>query len=148
LFDINGDLIGINNMKIVEEGAANIGFAIPSNTVERIVEDLEENGEVERPFLGISAAAQVSDCGQEYGVCLSSVQAGGAAEELGLQQQDIIIGYQLEGWDDFEEVLNFSELRELILNSSVGDRIRVEYIRDGETFETDYTELDPHPDDR
>ncbi|MFW6298606.1 MAG: S1C family serine protease [Bacillota bacterium] len=148
LFDINGDLIGINNMKIVEEGAGNIGFAIPSNTVQRIVQDLEENGEVERPFLGISAAAQVSECGQDSGVCLSSVEPDGAADEAGLQVDDIVTGYQLEGWDEFEEVSNFNDLRELILNSSVGDRVRLEYTRDDETYETDYVELKIHPEDQ
>ncbi len=148
LFDINGKLIGINNMKIVQDSADNIGFAIPSNTVRRIITDLEENGEVIRPYLGITAAAQVSACGQDYGVCLSGVEDGGAADALGLQPEDIIIGYQLESWDDYEEVLNFNDLRELILNSSVGDHVRIRYIRDGSTEETEYAELGVHPDDR
>lgn len=148
LFDINGNLIGINNMKIVQDTASNIGFAIPSNTVKRIVDDLEENGEVIRPFLGITSDAQRSACGQDYGACISTVTSGGAAEELGLQVGDIITGYRLESWDDYEEVLNFNDLRELILNSSVGDHVRVRYIRDGETYTTSYAELGIHPDDR
>jgi serine protease Do len=148
LFDINGNLIGINNMKIVQDTADNIGFAIPSNTVKRIVEDLEENGEVIRPYLGISSNAQVSACGQDSGVCLSTVEPRGAAEDAGLEASDIITGYQNESWEDMEEVENFTTLREYILNSSVGDSIRIRYERDGDTFTSDYVELKVHPDDR
>lgn len=148
LFDINGNLIGINNMKIVQDTADNIGFAIPSNTVKRIIEDLEEDGEVTRPYLGISSNAQVSACGQETGVCLSTVESGGAADDAGLRAQDVITGYQIEAWDQMEEVQNFTTLRELILNSTVGDRVRIRYERDGETFTSDYVELKIHPDDR
>lgn len=148
LFDINGNLIGINNMKIVQDTADNIGFAIPSNTVKRIIEDLEEDGEVTRPYLGISSNAQVSACGQETGVCLSTVESGGAADDAGLRAQDVITGYQIEAWDQMEEVQNFTTLRELILNSTVGDSVRIRYERDSETFTSDYVELKIHPDDR
>lgn len=148
LFDINGDLIGINNMKIVQDTADNIGFAIPSNTVKRIIEDLEEDGEVTRPYLGISSNAQVSACGQDIGVCLSTVETGGAAEEAGLESGDIITGYQIETWEAMQDVDNFTTLRELILNSTVGDSIRIRYERDGEEFTSDYVELKIHPDDR
>lgn len=148
LFDINGDLIGINNMKIVQDTADNIGFAIPSNTVKRIIEDLEEDGEVTRPYLGISSNAQVSACGQDVGVCLSTVETGGAAEDAGLEAGDIITGYQIESWDAMQDVDNFTTLRELILNSSVGDSIRIRYERDEQQFTSDYVELDIHPDDR
>ena len=148
LFDINGKLIGINNMKIVQDTADNIGFAIPSNTVKRIIDDLEEDGEVTRPYLGISSNAQVSACGQDKGVCLSTVETGGAAEEAGLEAGDIITGYQIETWDEMEEVLNFTTLRELILNSSVGDSVRIRYERNDQEFTSDYVELNIHPDDR
>ena len=110
-------------MKIVSELAGDIGFAIPSRTVERIIADLEEKGFVQRPFLGISALAQVSDCGQEYGVCVSTVETGSGAEAAGLRAGDIIIGYKLAEWEDYVEVLNFNDLREAILNSAVGDEV-------------------------
>ena len=51
LLDINGNLIGINNRKIVLEDVSNIGFAIPVNTVKRIAADLEDDGIVVRPAL-------------------------------------------------------------------------------------------------
>ncbi len=53
LVDQNGDLIGINSMKISMPTVEGIGFAIPVNEVEQIVTQLEENGEVQRPYLGV-----------------------------------------------------------------------------------------------
>lgn len=146
LFNINGELLGINNMKIVNNVASGIGFAIPSNTVKRIVSDLEENGRVIRPFLGVTSNVGVSDCGQEFGVCIT-VQTGGAAEVLGLRNGDIIIGYKLETFGTYIPIRTFNDLREAILNSKVGDRVSIQYIRDNETQITGYAPLGVHPND-
>ncbi len=147
LFDINGRVIGINHMKLDQAQAANIGFAVPSNTVERIVRDLEEFGFIVRPFLGITASPFFSDCDYEYGACISSVVAGGAAEAAGIQAGDAIIGFKHEGDEEFMDVFNFNDLREHILNSRVGDVVIILYVRDGEYRESDPTTLDSHPDD-
>lgn len=146
LFNINGQLVGINNMKIVNNVASNIGFAIPTNTVRRIVADLEENGRVIRPFLGVTSNVGVSDCGQEFGVCIN-VQTGGAAEDLGLRNGDIIVGYKLEDFGTYMPIRTFNDLRESILNSKVGDRVSLQFIRDGETQITGYAPLGVHPND-
>jgi serine protease Do len=147
LFDINGNLVGINHMKIVDSLAANMGFAIPSNTVVRIISDLEENGVVIRPFLGVTSSVFVNLCDTDYGVCVD-ILAGGAAEAAGLQNGDTIIGYKLEEWDAFIDVFNFNDLREAILNSRVGDRVILKYIRDGVEYESNVAVLDVHPDDQ
>jgi len=146
LFNINGELVGINNMKIVNNVASGIGFAIPSNTVRRIVADLEENGRVIRPFLGVTSSVGVSDCGQDFGVCIT-VQTGGAADDLGLRNGDVIIGYKLETFGTYVPINTFNDLREAILNSKVGDRVSIQFIRDGETQITGYTPLGVHPND-
>ncbi len=148
LFNINGELIGINNMKIVEDATTNIGFAIPSNTVLRIIRDLEDDGVVRRPFFGITAVEGVSACGQDYGVCVDSLSSDGTAIDANLLEGDIIVGYKLESWDDYITVYNFNDLRENILNSQVGDYVSVRYLRDGDIYESDYVELVIHPDDR
>jgi serine protease Do len=149
LIDINGELVGINNMKLVESDVSNIGFAIPSNTVKRIVNDLEDDGIVTRPYLGITTYAQVNDCGLDYGVCIN-IQPGGAAEAAGLQDGDIIVGWEniSAGMTDFMDIMNFNELREAILNSSVGDSVVVKYIRNGEELTSNQTVLEIHPDDK
>jgi serine protease Do len=147
LLNLNGELIGINNMKLVEEDVSNIGFAIPSNTVKRIVEDLEDDGVVTRPYLGISTYAQVNVCGMDYGVCVT-VQDGGAAEAAGLQDDDVIIGYKNEGMDDFLDIYNFNDLREAILNSSVGETVTLKYVRNGIEYISAEAQLNVHPDDQ
>ncbi len=147
LFNINGEVIGINNMKIVNNVATNIGFAIPSNTALRIARDLIEHGEVIRPFLGVTSNPQESECGQAFGVCVT-VQNGGAAQAAGLRNGDVIVGYKLQEWDEFIPILNFNDLREAILNSSVGDEVALEYIRNNERRTTSYVALRVHPDDQ
>ncbi len=148
LFDINGNLIGINNMKIVDDATTNIGFAIPSNTVKRVTEALLEDGEFLRPFFGISAAEGIAECGQEYGVCVSNVNPDGTAHQTSLQEGDVIVGFKTEADDDYRKVLNFNELREAILNAAVGENVSIQYLRNDTEYDTDYVELVVHPDDR
>lgn len=146
LLNINGELIGINNMKLVDSVVSNIGFAIPSNTVKRIVADLEDDGIVTRPFLGISTSALVNLCSDIPGVCVT-VQSGGAAEAAGLESGDTIIGYKTKEMDDFVTTRNFNDLKEAILNSKVGDVIQVKYIREGVERISEEATLKVHPDD-
>lgn len=147
LLNINGELIGINNMKIVDADVSNIGFAIPSNTVARITADLEDDGVVTRPYLGVRSYATTNTCGLDYGVCLTEATEGGAAANAGLQPEDIIVGFKNEGMDEFLEINNFNDLKEAILNSSVGESIQLKYYRDGIEYISPDTILGTHPDD-
>lgn len=152
LFNINGKLVGINNMKLVEEYVTNIGFAIPSNTVRRITADLEDDGIITRPYLGISTYVQVNVCGTDYGVCVD-VLDGGAAEAAELLDGDTIIGYKISSYDDYREIMNFNDLKEAILNSQVGEEVQLKYIRYNEVTEeyeiliSSIATLGTHPDD-
>lgn len=146
LLNLNGELIGINNMKVIDDNVSNIGFAIPSNTVKRITDDLEEFGEVIRPYLGISTVAQINLCNDGPGVCVS-VQEGGAADKALLEDGDTIIGYKTMDMEDYIEINNFNDLKEAILNSKVGDTISIKYIRGGIEYVSLDTELEVHPDD-
>src|SRR5699024_9319204 len=65
LVDINGNLVGINSMKIASEQVEGIGFAIPSNEVKVTIKELVEKGEVERPSIGIGLL-NLSDIPEEY----------------------------------------------------------------------------------
>lgn len=139
LLDINGNLVGINFSKVVEEDVTGIGFAIPSNTVARITADLEDDGVVSKPYMGISTYAKVNTCGLDYGVCISDVTVGLPAEQAGIQVGDIIVGYMNEGKTEYVDILNFNDLREAILNSSVGETVSVKYIRDEVEYTTTMT---------
>jgi len=146
LLNLDGELIGINNMKIVDDLVTGIGFAIPSNTVKRIVADLEDDGIITRPYLGISTYALVNNCGTEFGVCINVLE-GGAAEAAGLIDNDVIIGYKSIESTDFLEIYNFNDLKEAILNSSVGESITIKYLRNGIEEISDDVILGTHPDD-
>ena len=95
---------------------------------------------------GLATYAQINTCGLDYGVCVT-VQVGGAAANAGLQDDDVIIGYKNALDTEFIEINNFNDLREAILNSSVGEVIIIRYVRDGEVIESIPTELGKHPDD-
>ncbi|QVK17322.1 trypsin-like peptidase domain-containing protein [Mycoplasmatota bacterium] len=148
LFDISGKLIGINNMKIVENTVSNIGFAIPSNTVKYIINQLELNGEVERPSLGIigsgvaniiqnnnniEAGVYVGEIvelpeGITTGVLVSSIVDNSSASNSGLQEGDIILKY------NDVEIITFDDLRLQLANAKVGDQVTLTVYRNGDSI--------------
>ncbi|RSL34763.1 PDZ domain-containing protein [Salibacterium salarium] len=146
LINIEGQLIGINSMKIAQSSVEGIGFAIPSNTVAPILEDLEENGQVERPQLGVTIGS-LSEVPSyhwqetlnlpenvEQGVFINSVQAGSAAENAGLQQYDVITS--ING----EEIADGHALRSYLYNDAeIGDTIDITFYRNGEQQTTELT---------
>ena len=146
LLNLSGELIGINNMKIVDDLVTGIGFAIPSNTVRRIVADLEDDGIVTRPFLGITTNALINNCGLDFGVCINILSLG-AAEAAGLIDDDVIIGYMNADMTEFLVINNFNDLKEAILNSSVGENVTIKYIRDEVEYISSEVILGTHPDD-
>lgn len=98
LLNIHGEMIGVNQFIMTGGGASRgnigLGFAIPSNLVQRVVSDIIESGEVARPFLGISMQELTSVLkrryGVEHGVLIESVVEGGAAEEAGIKPGDVV----------------------------------------------------------
>lgn len=142
LINQNGELIGINSMKISIPNVEGMGFAIPSNDVARIVEQLEENGEVVRPYMGVylqdvmqyPQTTLVNELNLpediRYGVIISDVEAGGPADAAGLSSYDVIVAL------DGEPVESLLQLRQyLYYDKSVGETMEVDYYRNG-TLET------------
>ena len=139
LIDANGRLIGINSMKVGIASVEGIGFAIPVDEVEQVAAQLEENGEVTRPFLGITlqdllnvASSSVYDQLQlpedvKGGVIISGVQENSPAAQAGLQELDVIT--HLDG----EPINNMVELRQhLYYAKSSGEEMTIDFYRDGE----------------
>ena len=139
LIDANGRLIGINSMKVGIASVEGIGFAIPVDEVEQVASQLEENGEVTRPFLGITlqdllnvSSSSVYDQLQlpevvKGGVIISGVQENSPAAEAGLQELDVIT--HLDG----EPINNMVELRQhLYYAKSSGEEMTIDFYRDGE----------------
>ena len=136
LINTYGELIGINSMKIADDDVEGLGFAIPSNEVENIIEELTENGQVVRPYLGLSMANlsevpqfnpnQITDNHSE-GVIITDIDETGPSARAGLISGDVIVsinGEKVTDADDLRKYL-YSEL-------SVGDSVKMEYYRQGE----------------
>ena len=132
LVDLNGDLVGINTAIASNTGSyAGYSFAVPVSLVKKVMDDLLEFGVVQRGLLGINIrdVASVSEqlnLDVVNGVYVATVNPNTAAEEAGLEDGDIIIGI------NDKEVLNVSELQELVARNRPGDDVKVTFLRDGD----------------
>lgn len=142
LVNIAGELIGINSMKIAESTIEGLGFSIPINSVIPIIEELEANGEVIRPQMGISLL-DLTDVPAFYqqqtlklpeevttGIVVSEVIQGAAADKAGVQQYDVIV--EMDG----VKVENSIDLRKHLYNEKeIGDTMQIKVYRQGELLE-------------
>lgn len=152
LLNTDGKIVGINSMKISEDDVEGIGFAIPSNDVKPIAEELLSKGQIERPYIGVSMLdlEQVPQNYQEgtlglfgsqlnKGVYIREVASGSPAEKAGLKAEDIIIG--LKG----KEIDTGSELRNILYkDAKIGDTVEVKILRNGKEM-TKKIKLDGKP---
>ncbi|KUG02674.1 serine protease, degp/htra, do-like [hydrocarbon metagenome] len=129
LVNLDGELIGINTIKIAETGFEGMGFSIPSNQVKAVIKELKDYGKVTRPLMGIKVIGEISQEKARYyelpikgGVIIEPV-SGGAADKAGLKAFDII--YALDG----NEVTTGMELQGYVLGKKAGDSVRVTIIR-------------------
>lgn len=95
LLDSDGRLIGINTAILSRTGGSNgVGFAIPSNLMRSIIEQLVGNGQVNRGFLGVTTQVLTADLAKQFeveqGALITEISPGSAAEKAGLQRGDII----------------------------------------------------------
>ncbi|MFC0877723.1 trypsin-like peptidase domain-containing protein [Saccharicrinis sp. FJH2] len=132
LVNTSGELVGINSAIASPTGAyAGYSFAVPVSIVKKVVADLMEYGEVQRPFLGISMNDIDADFAEQNhlldmkGVYVSGLIEGGGAEEAGIKEGDVIVG--ING----AEVNSGSQLLEQLNRYRPGDKITVEVNRKG-----------------
>lgn len=133
LINSKGEVIGINSLKISVNGVEGLGFAIPSNDVIPIVDEMIKTGKVTRPYLGVGLAdlaqlpqAYVQNISQNVkaGVMVTNVANGSAAEKGGIQQEDIITA--MNG----KEIKSALELRKyLYTEAKVNEKVSVEVYR-------------------
>ena len=138
LINIQGELIGINSSKIAQEAVEGIGFAIPIDVAMPILKDLEEHGEVLRPYIGIVPISLADIPSQYYtqtlnlpeeveeGVVIKEIVSTSPAGRAGLKEYDVITKL------DDTEVRTAGELRKyLYTEKEVGDEVVVTFFRDG-----------------
>jgi S1-C subfamily serine protease len=140
LVNLNGELIGINTAILSKTGSyAGYGFAVPSDIVKKVVDDIIRYGEVQKAFFG----AEVLDINSEIankigtddysGVVVSYVQADGAAAKIDIRKGDIILKLNNElinSRSQFEEILSYN---------SPGDKISVVFKRDQKIINSSVT---------
>lgn len=145
LANSNGQLVGINNSKLSSTYSSvsieNMGFAIPIEDALNVADQLRKNGKVTRPFLGVSVSdvSQASryninlDSSITSGALITSVENDSTADSSGLKVGDVItkIG-------DYE-VKNYKYFRYYLYRYSVGDKVKITYLRDGKEKSTDIT---------
>lgn len=133
LFDMQGNVIGINNAIFSPTGGSvGIGFAIPADIAAPIVEQLIAGEEIERGFLGVSIVPVSDDLADSLGLprnrgeFVQTVQADGAADRAGIEPGDVIVAINNQPVTR-EQTLSF-----LVANIKPGTRIPIDLIRNGE----------------
>tara|TARA_A100000171_G_scaffold52177_2_gene69405 strand:+ start:2055 stop:3542 length:1488 start_codon:yes stop_codon:yes gene_type:complete len=132
LVNLQGELIGINTAIATNTGTfSGYSFAVPSILVKKVMDDLLEFGEVKRGLLGVTIRdADGVGTVELSGVRIMGVSPGGAADEAGLKEEDVITGV------DGKEVKTTSQLQELIARKRPGDAVSISYKRKGDDRET------------
>ncbi|MGI2313108.1 S1C family serine protease [Staphylococcus cohnii] len=136
LVDLNGNLVGINSMKIANEQVEGIGFAIPSNEVKVTIKELVKNGKIDRPSIGIGLL-NLSEIPDEYKKQLNTDRKQGiyvakVYADSGLKEGDIITKI------DDEKVKEDTELRSYLYeHKKPGDNVNLTIERKGKTQSVD-----------
>ena len=147
LVNFNGEVIGINSMKLVDSSIEGMGFSIKIEDAMKHIDTLEKGKSIARPLLGITHC-NVSDTYtlKRYGISLDSsikegivvisVEKGSGADKAGLKKGDVIVKLN----DD--EVSNMAFLKYLLYKYNAGDTIKLTYIRNSKTNVTKVTLTD------
>ena len=132
LVNIQGELIGINTLiQSMTGGYVGYSFAVPSNTVRKIYEDIIEYGDVQKGLLGVRGVALKSSYSRQLnineteGFYIDEIEDGFGAGSAGLIKGDII-----KSVDGFK-INKFSDLSGYLSSKRPGDKVEVNYVRDG-----------------
>ena len=132
LVNIKGELIGINTLiQSMTGGYVGYSFAVPSNTVRKIFEDILEYGDVQKGLLGVRGVALNSPYSKQLnineteGFYIDEIESGYGADSAGLIRGDII-----KSIDGFK-INRFSDLSGYLSSKRPGDKVKVKFVRDG-----------------
>ena len=129
LFNMDGDVIGINTAILGPSGNIGIGFSIPSNNAKRVISQLIEFGETKRGWLGVriqyvtNEIAEVEKLDKPRGALVASVAEGSPSDDAGIKPGDIIIEF------DGKLINEMTELPKIVAETDVGKKVKVKVWR-------------------
>jgi serine protease Do len=129
LFDMKGDVIGINTAILGRSGNVGIGFSIPSNSAKLVIDQLIEFGETKRGWLGVriqdvtKEIAEVEKLDEPRGALVASVAPNSPSEKAGVKAGDIILEF------NDEKIGEMKELPIIVARTEVGKKVKVKIWR-------------------
>ena len=129
LFDTNGDVIGINTAILGQSGSIGIGFAIPSNSAKRVIDQLIKYGETRRGWLGVriqivtKEIAEAEKLDKPRGAFVESVAENSPSEKGGIIAGDIILEF------DGKSIKEMIQLPQIVAQTDVGKSVKVKIWR-------------------
>jgi serine protease Do len=140
LVNVRGELIGINTAIFTRSGGyMGIGFAVPSSMAKSVMESLIKTGKVVRGWFGITIQELTPELAKEFGlaepkgVLVGDVLPKSPAERAGIKRGDVIL--KLNG----EDIENTGKLRNLVAETQVGSKVKVDLFRDKQEKEIEVT---------
>ena len=130
LFDMNGDVIGINTAILGRNGSIGIGFSIPSNSARIVIDQLIKFGETKRGWLGVriqdvtKEIADVEKLNEPRGALVASVAPNSPSEKSGVKAGDIILEF------NGEKIQEMKQLPIIVARTEVGKNVKVKIWRD------------------
>ena len=129
LVNSQGQVIGINTLKVSGDGVEGVGFAIPINSTTGITDQLIEYNKVRRPYLGIGGIDLDEELAERnnltVGIYVKTLETFSAAEKAGVKVGDVIVKV------DGQDVESVEELNEIKNKKQIGDKITLTVWRDG-----------------
>ncbi len=129
LFNMNGDVIGINTAILGQSGSIGIGFAIPSNSAKKVINQLIKFGETKRGWLGVriqtvtKEIAVAENLDKARGALVASVADGSPSDKGGIKSGDIILEF------DGKKIGEMKELPKIVAETEVGAKVNVKVWR-------------------
>ena len=130
LFDMNGDVIGINTAILGRSGSIGIGFSIPSNSAKLVINQLIKFGETKRGWLGVriqdvtKEIAEVEKLDKPRGALVASVAKNSPSDKAGVEAGDIILEF------NGVAIKEMKELPIIVARTEVGKKVKVKIWRD------------------
>ena len=139
LFDMNGNVIGINTAILGRNGSIGIGFSIPSNSAKLVIDQLIKFGETKRGWLGVriqdvtEEIADVEKLDEPRGALVASVAQNSPSEKAGVKAGDIILEF------NGERIQEMKQLPIIVAKTEVGKKVKVKIWRNKKEITKDIT---------